>query len=71
MFFFISQVDPKVTIYMGKDKYENEELIQFCFHDEDIWFHVADLSSAHVYLRIPGGVPNYDAIDPKLVEECA
>lgn len=35
------------TIYMGKDKYENEELIKYG-HPEDVWFHVDDLSSAHV-----------------------
>jgi hypothetical protein len=40
------------TIYMGKDKYENEELIRWGW-PEDIWFHVDDLSSAHVYLRQP------------------
>lgn len=38
-------------IYMGKDKFENEELIKYGF-PEDVWFHVDDLSSAHVYLRL-------------------
>ncbi|RLN66767.1 hypothetical protein BBJ29_000055 [Phytophthora kernoviae] len=37
---------------MGKDKFENEDLIRYGFL-EDIWFHVDDLSSAHVYLRLP------------------
>ncbi|KAF1789322.1 protein of unknown function DUF814 [Phytophthora cactorum] len=37
---------------MGKDKFENEDLIRYGFM-EDIWFHVDDLSSAHVYLRLP------------------
>lgn len=31
---------------MGKDKYENEDLIKYG-HPEDCWFHVDDLSSAH------------------------
>ena len=35
---------------MGKDKYENEDLIKYGL-PEDVWFHVDDLSSAHVYLR--------------------
>uniref|UniRef100_UPI0031F8554B coiled-coil domain-containing protein 25 isoform 3 n=1 Tax=Pongo abelii TaxID=9601 RepID=UPI0031F8554B len=39
------------TIYMGKDKYENEDLIKHGW-PEDIWFHVDKLSSAHVYLRL-------------------
>lgn len=34
------------TIYMGKDKYENESLIKYGL-PEDCWFHVDDLSSAH------------------------
>lgn len=36
---------------MGKDKEENEELIKYG-QPEDCWFHVDDLSSAHVYLRL-------------------
>merc|ERR1711959_250792 len=39
-------------IYMGKDKFENEELLKYGF-PEDVWFHVESLSSAHVYLRMP------------------
>lgn len=39
-------------MYMGRDKYENEELLKYAW-DCDIWFHVDDLSSAHVYLRLP------------------
>lgn len=38
-------------MYMGKDKYENEDLIKYGL-PEDIWFHVDDMSSAHVYLRL-------------------
>merc|ERR1712166_393823 len=64
-----SFINPKVVIYMGKDKFENEDLIKYHFSDEDIWFHVADLSSAHVYLRIPGGVEKYSDIEPDLIEE--
>ncbi|KAL2516901.1 hypothetical protein Adt_13148 [Abeliophyllum distichum] len=42
------------TIFMGLDKYENEELIKYGF-PEDIWFHVDKMSSAHVYLRLLKG----------------
>ncbi|KAJ6435036.1 hypothetical protein OIU84_000303 [Salix udensis] len=42
------------TIFMGLDKYENEELIKYGF-PEDIWFHVDKMSSAHVYLRLRKG----------------
>eukprot|EP00834_Sanchytrium_tribonematis_P001256 NODE_29_length_37665_cov_1.081563.p17 type:complete len:231 gc:universal NODE_29_length_37665_cov_1.081563:35130-34438(-) len=40
----------KDMVYMGRDKFENEILIQHCC-EYDIWFHVDHLSSAHVYLR--------------------
>jgi predicted ribosome quality control (RQC) complex YloA/Tae2 family protein len=40
---------------MGKDKYENEELIKHGW-DNDVWFHVDKFSSAHVYLRLPDGM---------------
>jgi len=35
-----------------EDKYENEYLIQWGW-PEDLFFHVDDLSSAHIYLRTP------------------
>lgn len=36
---------------MGKDKFENEDLIKHGW-ETDVWFHVDNLSSAHVYLRM-------------------
>ena len=55
VFYFESKVvDPPVQLYMGRDKYENEELIRWGF-DEDVWFHADKLSSAHIYLRLPEG----------------
>jgi predicted ribosome quality control (RQC) complex YloA/Tae2 family protein len=52
MVFFFEASDGHL-IYMGKDKYENEDLIKYGL-PTDIWFHVDDLSSAHVYLRLRG-----------------
>jgi predicted ribosome quality control (RQC) complex YloA/Tae2 family protein len=49
VFFF--ETNEGYVIYMGTDKYENEDLIKYGL-PEDIWFHVEDLSSAHVYLRL-------------------
>jgi len=43
-----------IVVFMGRDKYENEGLIAHGW-PEDIWFHVDDYSSAHVYLRLPKG----------------
>mmetsp|Transcript_25183 Transcript_25183/g.57125 ORF Transcript_25183/g.57125 Transcript_25183/m.57125 type:complete len:233 (+) Transcript_25183:83-781(+) len=54
MVFFFTCSDPQYVVYMGKDKFENEELLKYGF-PEDVWFHVDKLSSAHVYLRLPPG----------------
>ncbi|GMH42392.1 hypothetical protein BSKO_10311 [Bryopsis sp. KO-2023] len=55
-------------IYMGRDKFENEDLIKFGL-PIDVWFHVDDLSSAHVYLRLPPG-STMDDIPPDTLEDC-
>ena len=55
-------------IYMGKDKFENEDLLKYGF-PEDVWFHVDNLSSAHVYLRLNKG-ESYKEIHPLVLKEC-
>ncbi|GBG00416.1 hypothetical protein Rsub_13178 [Raphidocelis subcapitata] len=55
-------------IYMGRDKYENEDLIRYGL-PTDVWFHVDDLSSAHVYLRLPEG-STMDDIPEYTLEDC-
>ncbi|CAN1346861.1 Coiled-coil domain-containing protein 25 [Linum perenne] len=55
------------TIFMGLDKYENEELIKYGF-PEDIWFHVDKMSSAHVYVRLHKG-QTLDDISEGLLED--
>ncbi|CUM64515.1 uncharacterized protein PRCAT00002120001 [Priceomyces carsonii] len=54
-FFTVIQNDelgPKErTVYMGKDKFENDPLIKHS-HSKDLWFHVDNFSSAHLYLRL-------------------
>ncbi|CAH2066490.1 unnamed protein product, partial [Iphiclides podalirius] len=56
VFYFTSNVvSPPVTLFMGADKHENEDLIKWGW-PEDVWFHVDKVSSAHVYLRLtPAG----------------
>ncbi|KAL8429098.1 hypothetical protein Efla_003151 [Eimeria flavescens] len=49
---------PGFEVYMGRDKYENEDLIAHAF-PEDVWFHVSELSSAHVYVRMPYGQTDF------------
>ena len=53
---------------MGKDKFENEILLKFGW-PEDIWFHVDNFSSAHVYVRLNKGETIKD-ISPTLLAEC-
>lgn len=55
------------TIYMGRDKIENELLIKYGL-PEDVWFHVDDLSSAHVYLRMQPDMTLDDITDDLLLD---
>ncbi|KAF2754538.1 coiled-coil domain-containing protein 25 [Pseudovirgaria hyperparasitica] len=68
VYYFTSNVvKPSAYIYMGKDKVENEDLIKYGW-DED--FHVDNLSSAHVYVRLRDG-ETWDAIEKDLLVDCA
>ncbi|KAH9932765.1 cytoplasmic protein [Epithele typhae] len=69
LFFTSSSHNPPVMIYMGKDKFENEDLIKYAW-PQDVWFHVDKLSSAHVYLRMPEGM-TWDTIPEPLLIDCA
>mmetsp|Transcript_51952 Transcript_51952/g.137209 ORF Transcript_51952/g.137209 Transcript_51952/m.137209 type:complete len:232 (+) Transcript_51952:2-697(+) len=66
MVFFFTCSDPQYVVYMGKDKFENDELMKYGF-PEDIWFHVDSLSSAHVYLRLPAGSMDLAGLKDKAV----
>lgn len=68
VYYFTSECG-EYTIYMGKDKFENEELIKYGL-PEDVWFHVDDLSSAHVYLRMKPEM-SMDDITEDLILQCA
>lgn len=43
--------ESEYTIYMGKDKHENDPLIRKS-HPKNLWFHVDKHSSAHIYLQL-------------------
>lgn len=47
----------------------DEELIKYGF-EEDVWFHVDNLSSAHIYVRLPEG-ENWENISQELLTDCA
>ncbi|KAI8359880.1 hypothetical protein EDC96DRAFT_558994 [Choanephora cucurbitarum] len=61
LYYTCNLVDPPVTIYMGKDKYENDDLIRYGF-PEDI--------CAHVYVRLQPGQTWLDIPD-EVVDDCA
>mmetsp|Transcript_8156 Transcript_8156/g.17581 ORF Transcript_8156/g.17581 Transcript_8156/m.17581 type:complete len:242 (-) Transcript_8156:597-1322(-) len=63
--------EPPVTfdVYMGKNQGENELLIRYG-HPEDVWFHVDELSSAHVYFRMKPGMA-MDDVPKEAVLDCA
>lgn len=63
------EVDPPVVLYMGKHKTENEDLIKWGL-PTDIWFHVDNLSSAHVYLRMPEDM-TFETIPKEILIDCA
>lgn len=67
VFRFSSENASSPDIYMGKDKLENEKLIAEAF-DSDVWFHVSNLSSAHVYLRLGPG-QDWEKIDSELLAQ--
>ncbi|KAJ5212704.1 coiled-coil domain-containing protein 25 [Penicillium cinerascens] len=73
VYYFTSNVvSPSAFLYVGKDKFENEDLINFGL-DSDVWvgfFHVDNLSSAHVYVRLRDG-ETWDNIPQPLLEDCA
>eukprot|EP00735_Rhodelphis_limneticus_P001025 TRINITY_DN11572_c0_g1::TRINITY_DN11572_c0_g1_i1::g.22026::m.22026 TRINITY_DN11572_c0_g1::TRINITY_DN11572_c0_g1_i1::g.22026 ORF type:complete len:230 (-),score=76.71,sp/Q7T312/CCD25_DANRE/54.41/1e-69,DUF814/PF05670.8/2.5e-24,DUF814/PF05670.8/1.3e+04,DUF1764/PF08576.5/14 TRINITY_DN11572_c0_g1_i1:74-712(-) len=69
MVFYYQPSNPAFQIYMGRDKYENEDLIKYGWQN-DVWFHVDDMSSAHVYLRLPPGM-EIDSIPEDMLEECS
>ena len=71
VFFFVCFSDPSIVIYMGKDKFENEDLIKYAWPGRDIWFHVDNLSSAHVYLRLPHAIKSFSEIPDEIIQECA
>ncbi|XP_025405618.1 coiled-coil domain-containing protein 25 [Sipha flava] len=60
-------VDPPVNLVRGVDSHENDELIENML-PEDVWFHVENISSAHVYLRLKEG-QTIDNIPKELLED--
>ncbi|KAF5571461.1 coiled-coil domain-containing protein [Fusarium phyllophilum] len=86
VYYFTSNVvDPPGFIYVGKDKFENEDLIKFGWEEDicnssvrteqtdnvrSVQFHADKLSSAHIYLRMQEG-QTWDALPEDLVMDLA
>eukprot|EP00126_Sphaerothecum_destruens_P005030 Sdes_comp18510_c0_seq1m8552 len=68
LYFESNATTPPSFLYMGKDKFENEDLIAYGL-PEDIWFHADNISSAHVYVRLSVG-KTMDDIDETLLRDC-
>ncbi|EGX87741.1 hypothetical protein CCM_09363 [Cordyceps militaris CM01] len=66
-------VEPAGFIYVGKDKFENEDLIKFGW-EQDLWCVSPPpshkLSSAHIYLRMSDG-QKWDALPEELITDLA
>jgi hypothetical protein len=58
-----------IIVSENADERTDEELIKFGY-EEDVWFHVDNLSSAHVYLRLPEG-QSWENVDQSLLVDCA
>lgn len=67
--FYTIASDEEFIVYAGKDKFENEDLIKYGW-PEDVWFHVDNLSSPHVYLRLPEGY-TIKNIPENVMEQCS
>ncbi|KAI4600609.1 hypothetical protein KJ359_000968 [Pestalotiopsis sp. 9143b] len=77
-YFTSNAVSPSAFVYVGKDKFENEDLIKYGW-EEDVCllfssspqFHADKLSSAHIYLRMPNPDDSWEAIPEALVTDLA
>ena len=56
-------------MYVGRDKEENELLIKYGW-PEDIWFHVDNVSSPHVYVRLSPG-QTMDDLTPEAIRDAS
>ena len=62
VFYFLSTVcQPPTVLFMGRDKYENEDLIKHGW-PEDVWFHVDKVTASLVEGR-DGGGDNVDGVE--------
>lgn len=61
---WFTQLQPHILITST-----DEELIKYGW-DEDVWFHADNLSSAHIYVRLPEG-EDWENMSKELLVDCA
>jgi len=61
---WFTQLQPHILIAST-----DEELIKYGW-DEDVWFHADNLSSAHIYVRLPEG-EDWENMSKELLVDCA
>ncbi|KFY16596.1 hypothetical protein V492_01218 [Pseudogymnoascus sp. VKM F-4246] len=66
-YFTSNTVTPSAYVYVGKDKVENEDLIAYGVEED---FHVDNLSSAHIYVRL-SETQSWDSIPEDLLTDLA
>ena len=49
---YFTELDQEITFYIGKNKNDNNDVIDMGDPD-DLWFHAKDISSCHVVAIIP------------------
>ncbi|SLM34082.1 hypothetical protein LPUS_02758 [Lasallia pustulata] len=73
VYYFVSKVtDSPATIYVGKDKFENEELIKYGWEEDGMTRPIPSNSPSRIYETI--GISNawtWDQLPKELVEDCA
>lgn len=67
--FTSNMIDPRALPDRILTRSTDEELIKHGW-EEDVWFHVDNLSSAHIYVRLPEG-ESWEKISEPLLTDCA
>ena len=71
VFYFLSEIPEVECYYMGKDKFENEELIKYAL-PHDVWFQAEGYCSTHIYMRMKDPkINSYIQIPEPALLECA
>ncbi|CAN6992377.1 unnamed protein product [Brassica oleracea var. botrytis] len=72
VFYFKARPDAgDYTIFMGLDKFENEELIKYGFPEDVCWFdRICRVCLLHTFLRLHRG-QGFDDISEGVLEDCA